>query len=41
MRNIIHILLVEDSEDDALLIVRHIERAGYEVIVDRVVDMWT
>jgi PAS domain S-box-containing protein len=38
MSNVIHILLVEDSEDDALLVIRHIQRAGYEVIYDRVVD---
>ena len=29
-------LLVEDSEDDALLLVRHLERGGYELEVERV-----
>lgn len=29
-------LLVEDSEDDALLLVRHLERGGYELDVERV-----
>jgi PAS domain S-box-containing protein len=41
MSTLIHILLVEDSEDDALLIVRHIQQAGYEVIADRVIDSRT
>jgi len=38
MSNTIHILLVEDSEDDALLVIRHIQRAGYDVVYERVID---
>jgi two-component system, cell cycle sensor histidine kinase and response regulator CckA len=38
MSNVLHILLVEDSENDALLLIRHIQRSGYEVVFDRVVD---
>jgi PAS domain S-box-containing protein len=41
MSNLLRILLVEDSENDALLLVRHIQRSGYEVIFDRVVDSTT
>jgi len=32
----IRVLLVEDSEDDALLLIRHLRRAGYRVTFDRV-----
>src|SRR5258706_6745184 len=32
----LRLLLIEDSEDDALLIVRQLERAGYEPSVERV-----
>ena len=38
MKNLLNILLVEDSEDDALLLIRHIQRGGYEVVFERVVD---
>ncbi len=34
----LRILIVEDSEDDALLLVRHIQRGGYEVTYERVED---
>lgn len=32
----LRVLIVEDSEDDALLMVRELERSGYEVAFDRV-----
>jgi two-component system, cell cycle sensor histidine kinase and response regulator CckA len=38
---LLHILLVEDSEDDAFLLIRHIQRSGYEVQFERVVDSAT
>jgi two-component system, cell cycle sensor histidine kinase and response regulator CckA len=38
MGPLLHILLIEDSEDDAILLIRHIQRSGYEVLFDRVVD---
>ncbi|MFZ1979365.1 MAG: response regulator, partial [Bacteroidota bacterium] len=41
MSNILHILLVEDSEDDALLLIRYIQRNGFEVIFNRVIDRAT
>jgi two-component system, cell cycle sensor histidine kinase and response regulator CckA len=39
MSKILHLLLVEDSENDALLLVRHIQKSGYEIEYDRVVDI--
>ncbi len=41
MNKALNILLVEDSEDDALLLTRYIQRNGFEVIVNRVVDSTT
>jgi two-component system, cell cycle sensor histidine kinase and response regulator CckA len=41
MSTLLHILLVEDSEDDALLLIHHIQRNGYKVIFERVVDSAT
>jgi PAS domain S-box-containing protein len=41
MNKVLNILLVEDSEDDALLLIRYIQRNGFEVIVNRVVDSTT
>jgi two-component system, cell cycle sensor histidine kinase and response regulator CckA len=41
MNKLIHLLLVEDSEDDALLLLRHLQLGGYETICDRVVDRMT
>ncbi|RPI06561.1 MAG: response regulator [Ignavibacteriae bacterium] len=38
MGNLLRILLVEDSEDDAILLIRHLQRNGYDVVYDRVVD---
>ncbi len=38
MGALLRVLIVEDSEDDALLLVRHLERAGYEVAFERVED---
>jgi signal transduction histidine kinase/FixJ family two-component response regulator len=32
----LRILLIEDSEDDALLILRHLRRGGYEPVLERV-----
>jgi CheY-like chemotaxis protein len=32
----LHLLIVEDSEDDALLIVRVLQRAGYALTFERV-----
>ena len=32
----LHLLLVEDSEDDAFLLLRHIRKAGYELVYERV-----
>lgn len=32
----LRVLLVEDREDDALLVLRHIQRAGYDVSHERV-----
>ena len=32
----LHILIVEDSEDDALLLLRELQRAGYEPVFERV-----
>ncbi|PYO62967.1 MAG: hypothetical protein DMD28_03815 [Gemmatimonadetes bacterium] len=32
----LRVLLVEDSEDDALLVVRELRRAGYDPIYERV-----
>ena len=32
----LRLLIVEDSEDDALLIVHELKRAGYEPIYERV-----
>jgi DNA-binding NtrC family response regulator len=36
MKKNLHILLVEDSEDDALLLMRELQKYGYEPIVERV-----
>ena len=36
MAKILRILVVEDSEDDALLVKRELERGGYEVVFERV-----
>ena len=41
MSNLLNILLVEDSEDDALLLMRYIQRNGFEVIFNRVIDRTT
>jgi PAS domain S-box-containing protein len=38
MSTLLRILIVEDAEDDALLLVRHIQRGGYEVTYERVED---
>ena len=32
----LHVLIVEDSEDDALLLVRELRRGGYELVFERV-----
>ena len=34
--NPLRVLIVEDSEDDALLLIRELQRAGYEPRHDRV-----
>src|SRR3990170_1777717 len=36
MSKILRVLIVEDSEDDTLLLVRELQKAGYEVIFQRV-----
>ena len=36
MRSIVNVLLVEDSEDDALLILRELRRSGFDPIEERV-----
>ncbi len=36
VKNDLHILLVEDSEDDAILLLRELRRRGYEPLVERV-----
>ena len=36
MKQQLHVLLVEDSEDDALLVTRHLEHGGFEVRSERV-----
>lgn len=36
MKNLLRVLIVEDSEDDTLLLVRELSRAGYEVEYERV-----
>jgi DNA-binding NtrC family response regulator len=36
MKRELHILLVEDSEDDALLLLRELQKCGYEPVVERV-----
>ena len=36
MNKLIRVLIVEDSEDDALLIMRQIKRAGYDPVFERV-----
>ena len=38
MATLIHVLLVEDDEDDAFLTVRALERGGYAVVSERVED---
>ena len=35
---LLRVLLIEDSENDAFLLIRHIQRNGYEVVYDRVTD---
>jgi signal transduction histidine kinase/FixJ family two-component response regulator len=32
----LRVLLIEDSEDDALLVLRHLRRGGYEAVLERV-----
>ena len=32
----IRVLMVEDSEDDALLIIRNLKKGGYEPVYERV-----
>ncbi len=34
----LNVLIVEDAEDDALLLVRHLERGGFEPVFERVDD---
>lgn len=36
MEKPLRLLMVEDSEDDALLLLRHLERAGYDLVTQRV-----
>ncbi len=36
MNKPIRVLIVEDSEDDALLVIRELERGGYAPILERV-----
>ena len=36
MGKLLRVLIVEDSEDDALLLVRELRRGGYEPVVKRV-----
>ena len=36
MNQALHVLLVEDSEDDAALMIRELRRGGYEPIWERV-----
>ncbi len=36
MNHLLHVLIVEDSEDDSLLLVRQLKQAGYEPVCERV-----
>ncbi len=36
MSTLLHVLMVEDSEDDALLILRELRRCGYDLVMERV-----
>src|SRR6185369_3712513 len=36
MKHSLRLLLIEDSDDDALLLLRHIKKGGYEVVHERV-----
>ncbi len=38
MSKLLHVLIVEDSEDDALLLVRQLRKGGYDVVSERVDD---
>ncbi len=36
MANLLHVLIIEDSEDDSFLIVRQLQHAGYDTVFERV-----
>lgn len=36
MGKLLHVLIIEDSEDDALLLIRHLKKGGYDPVYERV-----